>query len=383
MPALRIAARFLRHSRGQTVLIVLGIAVAVSVQLFVGLLIGSLQAGLVDAVVGNSSQVTITSSTDDPTFADWEAILQQVRQSDAVTASTVTATSSALLSRGNASKPGLVRGFELDSADAIYGISDRVYAGTLPTAAMDVLVGRQLSEEFSLDPSGTMTIVTANGSRHEVAVVGLFDLRVASINAGWVLTSLETAQRIFGFGDEVTAVEMQVRDVFAADAVADQIEERLGNPDLAVEDWKEQNQQVLSGLQAQSVSSTIIQAFILIAIVIAIASVLAITVLQKSRQIGILKAMGIKDRQASLVFLYEGLLLGAGGAAAGILLGIGLLTGFSLSTAGEEEPLIRIVLDYGFIALSALIAVGSSILAALIPARRSSRLSPIDVIRSG
>ena len=90
----------------------------------------------------------------------------------------------------------------------------------------------------------------------------------------------------------------------------------LNNPSLKITDWKAQNASLLSGLQGQSISSLMIQIFIVVSVVIAIASILAITVFQKSRQLGILKAMGIKDRQASLIFIYEGLIIGVIGGGA-------------------------------------------------------------------
>ena len=127
-----------------------------------------------------------------------------------------------------------------------------------------------------------------------------------------------------------------------------------------------------------------IQVFVLIAVVLGIASVLAITVLQKSKQIGILKAMGIKDSTSSLIFLFQGLLLGVLGGILGVLLGLGLsfsFTRFALNPDGT--PVVPLYIDYGFIALSALIALASSTFAALIPARRSSKLNPIEVIRNG
>jgi lipoprotein-releasing system permease protein len=127
-----------------------------------------------------------------------------------------------------------------------------------------------------------------------------------------------------------------------------------------------------------------IQIFIVVSVVIAIAAILAITVFQKSRQLGILKAMGIKDSSASLIFIYEGLLIGIIGSIAGIALGLFLLYGFSIGTSQSgSQSLIDLYIDYKFIAISWVIAVAAAVIAALIPARRSLRLNPIEVIREG
>ena len=131
-------------------------------------------------------------------------------------------------------------------------------------------------------------------------------------------------------------------------------------------------------------SSIIIQAVIILSVVIAISSVLAITVLQKSREIGILKAMGIKDLQASLIFIYQGLLVGLLGSTLGIMLGLGLLYSFNTFTIRPDgSSLVDLYIDYNFIVRSWLIALLASTVAGILPARRSQQLTPVEVIREG
>jgi len=383
MPALKIALRFLKSGRAQTVLIVVGIAIALSVQVFVGALIGSLQSSLIDRTVGHSPQVTVLSARDNNvTIEGWSDMVTRIQQVGGVRAVAVSASSNAFVEKGGKVAPALVRGFDLTQADKIYGILDAIYSGTPPPAADGCLIGKELSQDLNVGVADNLTIATAFGTRTNLTISGLFDLGVASLNQGWILTRLDTAQGIFQFQDRVTAIEVGVTDVFKADAVAADITLALSNPAVKVQNWKDQNRELLSGLQAQSISSNMIQAFILVSVVITIASVLSITVLQKSRQIGILKAMGIKDRAASLIFLYEGVLLGLGGAVLGILLGAGLATAFSTFTKGAGGgSLVQISLDTMFLLQSFVIALISSAVASVLPARRSSKLSPIDVIR--
>jgi lipoprotein-releasing system permease protein len=189
---------------------------------------------------------------------------------------------------------------------------------------------------------------------------------------------------MFGLGSNVTRIESQVEDVFSADAVADEVRLALDDDSVTVTDWKAENEQLLTALSSQGTSSYMIQAFVLVSVVIGIASVLAITVVQKSRQIGILKAMGMRDGDASMVFLFQGLFLGLAGAALGSVAGVALLVSFlKFATNPDGTPVINIFIDYSFVALSALIAVTASIAAAVIPARKSARLDPIEVIRNG
>ena len=201
----------------------------------------------------------------------------------------------------------------------------------------------------------------------------------------WAVSTLETTQSLFQVGDVVSSIESQVREsaYFDADAISLSVQNEIGS-EYVTSNWIENNASLLSGLQGQSISSLMIQVFVLISVVLGIASILAIIVLQKSKQIGILKAMGIKNSDASLIFLFQGLILGIFGALTGVLLGIGLLVSFQTFAidATTGDPVIPLNIEYSFIALSALIAVGVSTVAALVPARKSSKLSVIEVIRN-
>jgi lipoprotein-releasing system permease protein len=214
-------------------------------------------------------------------------------------------------------------------------------------------------------------------------VSGLFDLKVSSINDSWVVTDLATAGDILAV-DGVTSVEMQVKDVFSADAISKQVGYVLSGDDLKVDNWKDLNQSLHSGLNGQSVSSYMIQVFVLVSVLLGISSVLAISVVQRSKQIGILKAMGIRDKQASLIFVFQGLLLGILGALLGIVLGIGLLLMFTKFAVNPDgTPVVPIHINYSFIILSGMFAVLTASTASLIPARLTSRLNPIEVIKNG
>lgn len=382
MLPLKIALRFMRSSRTQTILVVIGISIGVSVQVFVGTLIGSLQQSLIERTIGNSPQVTITSSLDDPVIMDSDTILAVVEDVDGLTARSVSADSPAFINEGGRTSSVLVRGWDLEAADQIYGILDNVQAGSAPSDD-EVLVGIGLAEEQGIGPGDSVNLSVANGTRYAFTVAGVFDLGVSSIDDGWVITTLGSAQRMFSLGEGVTSVEFKVQDVFAADAVALEMSTLLKSYPVQVDNWKDQNEQLLSGLQGQTVSSLMIQVFVLAAVVIAIASVLAIKVVQKSKQIGILKAMGLTDGASSRVFLYEGLLLGLVGSVFGVVLGVSLLISFvTFATNPDGSPLIDLYIDYPFVIGSGVIAVLAAALAAVIPARKSSKLSPIEVIRN-
>ncbi len=384
MLSFRIAVRFLRSGRTQTLLIVTGIAVAVSIQVFVGLLIGSLQKSLVDRTIGNSPHITISSATDIATMRDWEKLVDRIEQLGNTKAISASASANAFVRDGETDLPILVRGFDFENADRIYNIRSSIYEGRPYQSQREVLVGRDLREELELEIGNRLGLILPNGAVNTFTISGSYDLGVASINKSWVMANLKTTQGLFGFGSRITSIEIAVDEVFEADMIAYEIQQLLNDKNIKIENWKELNEELLSGLDGQRISSTVIQAVIILSVVIAIASVLAVSVLQKSRQIGILKAMGIKDRAASLIFIYQGFLIGLAGSILGIALGLGLLYAFNIFTANPEgTALIDLYIDYSFVLRSWLLILLASTLAGAIPARKSLRLNPIDVIREG
>jgi len=381
-----IALRFLKSTRGQTILITLGIAIGVSVQIFIGSLIQGLQKGLVEKTIGNQSHITIKSDGDDALFNNYEDIMAKVKSTDKkIKAVSASYDNPVFLSMDDNTSSLVLRGFDLDNADKIYNINDRIIEGKYPDGKNEVILGSDLKEELGLSLNQTINIVTPSKENIDFKVVGFFDFKVVALNKTWALTTLETSQSIFNKSGYVNSIEIQVAEdsVFLADEIGDKIKSKINDDDLKVDNWKEQNEQLLSGLNGQSVSSIMIQVFVMISVVLGIASVLAITVMQKSKQIGILKAMGIKNGQASYIFLFEGLILGLLGAILGVIFGLLLsyaFTKFALNPDGT--PVIDLYIDAKFIAISGLIAVSASVLASLIPAVKSRKLDPIDVIRN-
>jgi lipoprotein-releasing system permease protein len=383
----KIAVRFLKSSKGQTILIAMGIAIGVSVQIFIGSLIQGLQKSLIDKTIGNSSQITVKSNKEDKTIENFEEKISKIKDADNRIEKVAPAVDSpAFIKYSDKSAPIIIRGLNLDPEVDLYSIKSKIYSGELPKNLYEVLIGKNLQEELLLKIGDGISLITPNGKTEEATITGFYDLKVAAINKSWIISSIETSQDIFDFRNKVTSIEMQLssKDVFKADEIAIIVKDKLADTNITVENWKAQNEELLSGLNGQSVSSLMIQVFVLISVTLGIASVLAVTVVQKSKQIGILKAMGIKDRDASKIFFYQGLLLGIAGALLGIILGISLMvifTKFALNPDGT--PVIPIYLDYKFIMISGVIAVLSASIASLIPARSSSKLEPIEVIKNG
>lgn len=374
--AFSVAKRFLGYNKGQTIMIMVGIAIGVSVQIFIGLLITGLQESLIDKTVGSTPHITITQE-DDMSFYDFEI------NNEAFTAVAFQADGPAFAIYDDNDASILLRGLSTDG-DKLYKLTDKLVDGKMPSDKNEVIIGLGLKDKLNVKVNDTLTLRTISNQTVDVKIVGIVDLKVDSINNSWILSTLPTAQSLFEIDDEITSIAIQVEDVFAADSLAEEIKANLPVTDLKVINWKEQNEDLLSGLNGQSISSIMIQVFVLVSVVLGIASVLAITVLQKSKQIGILKAMGIPDNTASLIFLFQGLILGFYGAILGVLFGLGLILSFTTFARNPDgSALIPINFDVPFILFSGSIAILSALIASFIPAARSKKLSPIEVIRNG
>jgi len=382
--ALQIAWRFLTSAKGQTIMIVLGISIGVSVQVFIGSLIQGLQISLVDATIGNSSQVTITRANEENYIESYDELTSTyIMDDEDIAIVSYAIDQPATLVDQDQTSPVLLRGFSLEEANELYGFDEKLIEGRMPEAKDEVLVGDLLMEDMQLGIGDTYVINALNIGQIEVEIVGVYDFGVTAIDESWLVTNLVTVQGLLGIGDAISSIEMQVKEPFDADIIMEDLQNDLGQ-DYYVSNWKDQNADLLSGLNGQSVSSVMIQVFVTLSVVLGIASVLAITVLQKSKQLGILKAMGIKDKEASLIFLSEGFILGIFGAIGGVSLGLGLSLAFTQFAVNPDgTPVVDLYIDPQFILLSAGIAILAASLASLIPARRSSKISVIEVIKNG
>jgi len=379
----RIATRFLRKSPVQSILIAAGIAVGIGVQVFLGSLITSLQASLVDQTIGNSPQVVVTAGQDGAAVVYTPQLRRALEAESEITTVVPTRAYSAIFRKGSESAPLQFTGGALDQLDTIYDISGRLVAGEASLSAGQVIVGKDFADTYNVKPGDTASFVLPSGDPTELSVSGVFDFGSAAANGATAFVSGEEAATVLGLAaDEFSAVDAQVSDVFSSEKVASDLRGQPALEGLTVTEWQAENADLLSALQSQSSSSYMIQFFVLVAVALGIASTLAISAVQKTRQIGILKAMGMKDRQSGRIFLWQALILGVSGAAVGVAAGLGLIALFTL-LGRDSESLFPITPQVGFIVLSfvvgVLVAVGSS----FIPSRRTSKLDPIEVIQGG
>lgn len=379
MLPLRIAWRFLRSSPVQSLLIAAGISVGIATQIFVGSLIVSLQANLLDTTIGSAAHVTIKAPKEsDPVRFTPE--MQKILSSDPrVKPGTImpVRSISALFSNGSDSSSLGIIGGELRQLDSIFKLSRKLVAGKASIRPGEIMLGKDFAEKFGLTIGETISMRFQNNTTGSFKVTGIFDLGSAQFNLRNAFVDGSVPQSVLGWrADEFTSVQVQLIDPYQAQAVAAQWRHSL--PNVSVVDWQTENKLLLSGLVSQSISSYMIQGFVLVAVALGIASTLAIAAVQKTRQIGILKAMGLADRPAGSVFLWQAAILGLAGSAGGVLVAFALLALFKLA----PTP-FSITIQPSFVALSASIGVAVAVLSSIIPIRGTSNLDPIEVIQNG
>ena len=394
----KIALRFLRESRVQTIFILAGIAIGVSVQIFLSSLIISLQDNLVESTVGSSSHITFSSKQNDfediieqsndgfienspeskkGELGDWRNLTILLRESGMLKAVSPIVESSAFLASGQSNTPVIIKGVDPNEADKIYNISSRLESGSLDINGNEVLIGVELQKTYKLDVGSFIKLVLPTGKSESLLVKGVLDLENKLVNNSWLIIDIDRGQKLISKTDSVTRIESQIEDVFAADSVGAYFEDRL--QDIEITNWKDENASLLSALNSQGSSSLTIQVFVLLAILLGISSVLGISVVQKSREIGILKAMGARDISASRIFLMQGAALGFIGSILGCALGFALTMTFNKFAGASFSIIIRLVNLVSIIAIT----TGASFLSALVPSLKSKKLNPIEVIRNG
>jgi lipoprotein-releasing system permease protein len=372
MLSLSIAARFLRSSLGQTLLIISGIGVGIGVVVFVGSLITSLQADLIDSTVGSQPHITLEPAGDGTVSADLaETALQQPEVTTAIPVRRLSVISA---QRDAGTALSVTAGTAAD-LDTVYHLGEAIVEGAYSLDAGEVLVGTGFGEQAGIAAGDLAAFVLPDGSTGEYTVSGIFDLGSSAVNERLAFLDAGSAAAALGMSaDEYSAIEIQVDDVFASSDVAG----RLAADGVTVVDWQDENEELLSGLAAQSGSSFMIQAFVLIAVALGIASTLAISAVQKTRQIGILKAMGMTDGAAGRIFLLQAAILGVAGVIVGVALGSLLIWGFSFAPVE-----FSVAPSPSLIVAAAVIGIIVALLSAIIPSRSTSRLDPIEVIQGG
>jgi len=400
---LTVAVRFLREGRFQSLLIIFGVAAGVAVVAYISALVTGLQQNTLNKTLGAQAHVVITPldervtpvlprAADERPFSDlqpraqrlrnlsnWPLVVARLERQPGVAAVSPLVAGSGLAQRGEATRAVTVAGVEIERYARVVGLASKRVAGSLQLAPGDTIAGITLASDLGVRVGDRITLST--GPRSEVLrITGLVDLGVRELNRRTLLVPLRTGQTLFDLPGGATQIDITLDDVWAAQDLARSLAQQLP---YKVESWQDTNSQLVSALNAQSVSTTIIRGVVMMVVVLGIASVLVVSVVQKQREIGILRAMGATRGQVLRVFLLQGALVGAIGSALGVVLAMALVFLFTRVVRGPDgAPLFDITLPPALAAQVALVAAVAGVLAAVAPARRASRMDPAQAMRS-
>ena len=398
----QVAIRFLREGRMQTVLIIVGVAAGVAVVAYISALITGLQRNTLDKTLGTQAHVSVSALDDvviparapapgttalvqtqtraqrPRSIANWGLLVPVLEAMPEVAAVSPMVSGAGLAVRGEASRSIALMGVELDRYDRIVHLRSKIVAGQARLGPGEAILGRELADDLGVRVGDRLSLVTGSVT-DSLRVTALLDLGVRELNRRTVIVPLRAAQSLVGLPGGATSLDLSLRDVWAAQALAAELSKRLP---YKVESWQEANAQLVAALNAQSISTALIRAVVMVVVVLGIASVLVVSVVQKRREIGILRAMGATRGQVMRVFLLQGAIVGALGSVLGILLAVGLIWAFTTLVRGADGlPLFAITLAPRLALQVAGIATLCGVLAAVAPARRAARLDPAQAIR--
>ena len=393
-----LAVRFLREGRIQSALILVGIAVGVAVIVFLTALITGLQYNIIDRTLGTQAHIKVEAPDEvnlvvPPAAGVVQLILetpraqrlrsinnwQQVRDAldvlPDVTAVSPIVSGPALARRGEAVESVALVGIDLARYTKILPLRDDIIAGQLRVGAGEAVIGSQLAHDLGVTVGDKLRLDAGQGSGSVVNIAGVFELGVRELDARYVYLDMKQAQSLLDLPGAATIIDVTVRDIFAADTIAARISRLTG---LKAESWIQTNAQLMNALKSQSLSTQMISFFVAMSVALGIASVLFVSVIQRTREVGILRAMGITRRQMLWVFLIQGGLFGLAGSLIGGLSGYGMVWLFNNLGPG----LFFIPLNPMLLLAASLLATVTGIIAAAIPARRAARMDPVQAIRN-
>lgn len=392
-----LAVRFLREGRIQSGLILVGIAVGVAVIVFLTALIVGLQRNIIARTLGTQAHIKVEAPDELnrvlPAAAgvaqltletrraqrlrsinNWQQVRDALDVLPQVTAVSPVISGPAFARRGEALESVALVGIDVERYTRVIPLRDDIIAGQLRVGAGDAVIGSQLARELGVRVGDKLRLDAGAGRDSVVNIAGIFELGVRELDARYVYLDMKQAQSLLNLPGAATVIDVTVHDIFGASEVAARIARLTG---LKAESWMQTNGQLMNALDSQRLTTQMISFFVAVSVALGIASVLFVSVIQRTREIGILRAMGITRRQMLRVFLLQGGVFGLLGSLAGGLLGSALVWTFNHLGPGLFHIPVNPMLLLG----TSLLATITGIIAAAIPARRAARMDPVQAIR--
>jgi len=399
-----VSSRYLasRERRGLisliTIISIAGVAVGVAALIVVIAVMDGFDEELMDRIMGSASHLTIRRSWAEA-IEDYRSVLGIVESDPEVIAASPLIARQALLQaemRIEANKVGVqIEGFDLARERKVTSFIRDVKVGKAEPGEREIVLGLVLARRLGVVIGDSVYAVTklkrfAMGPHPKVAklrVCGVFQTGLYDVDANFAYVSLATAQRIFLLGDVADQIHCRVRDPYNLEPVKRRLREHLGGRMLTVIGWDELNPDFFSALKLEKIVMFIILLLIVIVAAFNIIGTLVMIVIEKTREIGILRSMGTTQRQILLIFLFQGLIVGLCGIIVGMAIGFfvcwSLSTWFPIQLPAGVYGITRlpVLIRWQTVTIITLAAMAICLVASLVPAWRAARLDPTTALR--
>lgn len=406
-----IGLRYLKAKRKQTfvslitLISIAGVMVGVTALIVVIAVMNGFKEELQDKILGVTSHVVI--SRFDGNISKYPEVRAKVEEVSGVNAATPFIYTQVMISSRKAISGAVLRGIEPQTASKVINLQKNLRAGSLKEleaenkpegmrATPGIILGNELARNIGalrgepvtvISPLGRLTPLGRVPRSQTFRVAGIFDSGMYEYDSTIAYVSLWAAQRFLGIGDRVTGIEVRVDDIYEADRVARAIGKALDGYPYWSRDWMRMNKNLFSALKLEKIVMFIILTLIIVVAAFNIVGTLTMVVIEKTRDIAILKSMGATRRSIMKIFLIEGAVIGLVGTL------LGLLGGYTLCTLLATYKFIELPSDVYYIstlpvqmnpldvALIALAAIVITLAASVYPAWQASRFDPAEAIR--
>jgi lipoprotein-releasing system permease protein len=407
-----IAMRYLRARRGSRLLSFIsliaigGVVVGVSALIVVMAVMNGLQRDLREKILIGSPDLRLLTYGNDMNMPDWRQVLDSVKKTPGVVAAAPWVHTKGVVRVGaNLPDAAFISGIEPQGRDAaeVTSIREHAIQGDFRFASSDgltrgVVVGDLLAARLGAVVGDTMTLMTVSPQdisastgqlipfTMEFQITGIFRTGLYEYDDNYVFIALDAARELARLGDAVTGLEIRTEDRWMAKDVGESLELRLSHPYRAV-DWQEQNSSLFQALKLEKLGMGVILGLIILVAAFNIVSNLTMVVADKTREIGILKAMGMRSASIKRVFFLQGLTIGLVGTALGVALGLAISTLLGRKKLIPLDPQIYFIdhLPAFNEVTDVLVTIAVSIMIAALatwyPSQQAARLYPLEAIR--
>ncbi len=405
MYELFLGLRYLKAKRKQrfisviTIISVLGVMVGVMALVVVLSVMNGFRSDLMSKILGVNSHVLVLNLSG--TFNGYQQVAEKVEKMDGVVAITPFVYTQVMLNNSGRVSGAVLRGVDPKSAARVVSFDKMIKEGSLSSLSEaengipSIIIGSELAKQIGASTGSLVTVISPEGkltplgrtpNTKRFKVTAIFDSGMYEYDASMVYISLGEAQRFLALGDSVTGLELKVKEVYQSDIIAGKIQKSLGYP-YWTKDWKLMNRSLFSALKLEKLTMFVILTMIVLVGALNIISTLVMVVMEKTRDVAILRAMGASARSIMSIFMFQGILVGVIGTIAGLFSGLGLchlLSRYKFINLPSDVYYISklpVQVSVSDVSIVAAAAVVISFLATLYPAWYASRLNPVESFR--